>query len=142
MFGKARQWLTARLGSKQQDPLRLFVHRHPMYQSVWQPIVTPDQQPGLQIQIYLEVSNRAAGACWIVAAEIADMPAIQTVIGVRDAKSHKFAHDNPLPPRQLTTVSLLFLVNGQSHSIGEPFRATVLLTDHVGGRHPLKVIMH
>ena len=142
MFGKARQWLTARLGSKQQDPLRLFVHRHPMYQSVWQPIVTPDKQPGLQIQIYLEVSNRAAGACWIVAAEIADMPAIQTVIGVRDAKSRKFAHDNPLPPRQLTTVSLLFLVNGQSHSIGEPFRATVVLTDHVGGRHPLKVIMH
>ena len=51
MFGKARQWLTARLGSKQQDPLRLFVHRHPMYQSVWQPIVTPDKQPGLQIQL-------------------------------------------------------------------------------------------
>jgi len=142
MFGKARQWLTARLSSKQQDPLRLFVHRHPMYQSVWQPIVTPDKQPGLQIQIYLEVSNMAAGAYWIVAAEIADMSAIQTVIGVRDAKSHKFAHDNPLPPRQLTTVSLLFLVNGQSHSIGEPFRATVLLTDHVGGKHPLKVIMH
>ena len=74
MFGKARQWLTARLGSKQQDPLRLFVHRHPMYQSVWQPIVTPDKQPGLQIQIYLEASNMAAGAYWIVAAEIADMP--------------------------------------------------------------------
>jgi hypothetical protein len=142
MFGKARQWLTARLSSRQQDPLRLFVHRHPMYQSVWQPIVTPDKQPGLQIQIYLEASNMAAGAYWIVAAEIADMPAIQTVIGVRDAKSHKFAHDNPLPPRQLTTVSLLFLVNGQSHSIGEPFRATVVLTDHVGGRHPLEVIMH
>ena len=142
MFGKARQWLTARLSSKQQDPLRLFVHRHPMYQSVWQPIVAPGNQPGLQIQIYLEASNMAAGAYWIVAAEIADMPAMQTVIGVRDAKSHKFAHDNPLPPRQLTTVSLLFLVNGQSHSIGEPFRATVVLTDHVGGRHPLKVIMH
>lgn len=142
MFGKTRQWLTARLSSKQQDPLRLFVHRHPMYQSVWRPIVTPDQQPGLQIQIYLEASNMAAAAYWIVAAEIADMPAIQTFIGVRDAKSHKFAHDNPLPPRQLTTVSLLFLVNGQSHSIGEPFRATVLLTDHVGEKHPLKVIMH
>ena len=142
MFGKARQWLTARLGSRQLDPLRLLVHRHPMYQSVWQPIVTPDQQPGLQIQIYLEASNMAAGAYWIVAAEIADIPAIQTVISVRDAKSHKFAHDNPLPPRQLTTVSLLFMVNGQSHSIGEPFRATVVLTDHVGGRHPVKVIMH
>jgi hypothetical protein len=56
MFGKARQWLTARLGSKQQCRLRLFVHRHPMYQSVWQPIVTANQQPGLQIQIYLEAS--------------------------------------------------------------------------------------
>ena len=71
MFGKTRQWLTARLSSKQQDPLRLFVHRHPMYQSVWRPIVTPDQQPGLQIQIYLEASNMAAAAYWIVAAEIA-----------------------------------------------------------------------
>jgi hypothetical protein len=96
----------------------------------------------MEIQIYLEASNMAAGAYGIVAAEIADMPAIQTVIGVRDARSHRFAHDNPLPPRQLTTVSLHFLVNGQSHSIGEPFRATVILTDHVGGRHSLIVIMH
>jgi hypothetical protein len=141
MFGKAWRWLTAR-GGKQQDPLRLFVHRHPMYQSFWHPIATPNRQPGMQIQIYLEASNLAAGAYRIVAAEIADMPAIQTVIGVRDAKSRKFAHDNPLPPRQLTTVSLHFLVNGQTPSIGEPFRATVILTDHVGGRHPLKVIMH
>jgi hypothetical protein len=142
MLGKAWQWLTARLSGKQEDPLRLFVHRHPMYQSFWQPIETPNKQPGMQIQIYLEASNMAAGAYGIVAAEIADMPAIQTVIGVRDAKSRRFAHDNPLPPRQLTTVSLHFLVNGQSHAIGEPFRATVILTDHVGGRHPLIVIMH
>ena len=142
MFGKAWRWLTAHLSGKQQGPLRLFVHRHPMYQSFWHPIVAPDQQPSMQIQIYLEASNMAAGAYRIVAAEIADMPAIQTVIGVRDAKSRKFANDNPLPPRQLTTVSLHFLVNGQSYSIGEAFRATVILTDHVGGRHPLKVIMH
>jgi hypothetical protein len=143
MLGKAWQWLTARLGSgTQQDPLRLFVHRHPMYQSFWQPIATPHKQPGMQIQIYLEASNMAAGAYGIVAAEIADMPAIQTVIGVRDARSHKFAPDNPLPPRQLTTISLHFLINGQSPSIGEPFRATVILTDHVGGRHSLIVIMH
>src|SRR6202011_2280278 len=96
MFGKAWQWLTARLGGKQQGPLRLFVHRHPMYQSFWRPIVTPNKQPSMQIQIYLEASNMAAGAYGIAAAEIADMPAIQTVIGVRDAKSRKFAHDNPL----------------------------------------------
>ena len=142
MFGKAWQWVTARLGGTQQDALRLFVHRHPMYQSFWQPIVTPNKQPGMQIQIYLEASNMAAGAYGIVAAEIADMSATQTVIGVRDAKSHKFAQDNPLPPRQLTTISLHFLINGQSPSIGEPFRATVILTDHVGGRHSLIVIMH
>ena len=141
MFGKAWRWLTARSGT-QQDPLRLFVHRHPMYQSFWQPIVMPNKQPGMQIQIYLEASNMAAGAYGIVAAEIADMPAIQTVIGVRDTKSRKFAHDNPLPSRQLTTISLHFLIDGQSHSIGEPFRATVILTDHAGGRHSLIVIMH
>jgi hypothetical protein len=142
MFGKAWRWLTARLSGKQQGPLRFFVHPHPMYQSVWHPIVTPNQPPGMQIQIYLEVSNLAAGAYWIMAAEIAGISAIQTVIGVRDAKSGKFAHNNPLPPRQLTTVSLHFLVNGQSYSLGEPFHATVILTDHVGGRHLIKVIMH
>jgi hypothetical protein len=142
MFGKAWRWLTARLSGRQQGPLRFFVHRHPMYQSFWHPIVTPNQQPGLQIQIYLEASNMAAGAYRIMAAEIAGIAAIQTVIGVRDARSRKFAHNNPLPPRQITTVSLHFLVNGQSYSLGEPFRATVILTDHVGGRHLLKVIMH
>ena len=142
MVGKAWRWLTARLSGKRQGPLRLFVHPHPMYQSSWHPIVTPNQQPGMQIQIYLEASNMAASAYRIVAAEIADMPVIQTVIGVRDAKSREFANDNPLPPRQLTTVSVHFLVNGQSYSIDEPLRATVILTDHVGGRHPLKVIMH
>ena len=141
MFGKAWQWLTARSG-RQQGPLRLFVDRHPMYQSSWRPIVTPDKQPGMEIQIYLEASNLASSAYRIVAAEIADMPAIETLIGVRDASSRKFAHDNPLPPQQLTTVSLHFLISGQSHSSDEPFRATVILTDHVGGRHPLKVIMH
>jgi hypothetical protein len=142
MFAKAWQWMTARVGGKQQNPLRLFVHRHPMYQSFWHPMVRPNQQPGMQIQIYLEASNMASSAYRIVAAEITDRPAIQTVVGVRDPKSRTFAHDNPLPAGQLTTVSLHFLVNGQSHSIGEPFRATVILTDHVGGRHPLKVVMH
>jgi hypothetical protein len=142
MLGKAWQWVTARLNGKQQGGVRLFVHPHPMYQSFWHPMAMPNEQPGLQIQIYLEASNMAASAYWIMAAEIAGMPAVQTVIGVREAKSGKFAPDNPLPPRQLTTVSLLFLVDGQSHPIGEPFRATVILTDHVGGRHPLKVIMH
>ena len=141
MFGKAWRWLTARSG-KQQGLLRLFVHRHPMYQSFWHPITTPNRLPGMQIQIYLEASNMAAGAYRIVAAEIADLPAMQTVIGVRDARSHKFAHDNPLPPRQLTTLSLLFLINGQIRSVGEAFRVTVILTDHVGGRHSLIVIMH
>ena len=142
MLGKAWRRLTARLGGKRQGQVRFYVHRHPMYQSVWHPVATPDEQPGMQIQIYLEASNMAAGACWIMAAEIAGMPATKTVIGVRDPKSRKFAPDNPLPPRQITTVSLHFLVNGQSWSIGEPFPATVILTDHVGGRHLLKVIMH
>jgi hypothetical protein len=95
----------------------------------------------MQIQMYLEASNMAAGAYRIKAAEIARIPATQTVIGVGDVKTGEFAHNNPLPPQQITTASLLFLVDGQSCSIGEPFRATVILTDHVGGRHLIKVIM-
>jgi hypothetical protein len=142
MFGKAWWWLTARLNGKQQGKLRLLVHRHPMYPSFWHPMPTPDQQPGMEIQIHLEASNMAASAYRIVAAEIAGLSAIQTVIGVREARTHKFAQNNPLPPRQITTVSLHFLVDGQSCSIDEPFRATVILTDHAGERHPIKVIMH
>jgi hypothetical protein len=142
MFGKAWQWVTAGLGGKRQGRLRFSVHRHPTYQSFWQPIVTANQPPGMEIQIYLEASNMGAGACRIMAAEIAGIPAVQTVIGVRDAGTREFAPDNPLPPRQLTTVSLHFLVDGQSCSIAEPFRATVILTDHDGGRYPVKVVMH
>jgi hypothetical protein len=113
-----------------------------MYPSFWHPMPTPDQQPGMEIQIHLEASNMAASAYRIVAAEIAGLSAIQTVIGVREARTHQFAQNNPLPPRQITTVSLHFLVDGQSCSIDEPFRATVILTDHAGERHPIKVIMH
>jgi len=84
----------------------------------------------------------AADAYWIVAAELAGISAMQTVIGVRDAKTRTFAPDNPLPPRQLTTLSLHFLIDGQSHSSEEPFRATVFLTDHVGRTHLVKVLVH
>ena len=84
----------------------------------------------------------ASDAYWIVAAELAGIPAVQTVIGVRDAGTRTFAPHNPLSPRRLTTLSLHFLIDGQSHSSEEPFRATVVLTDHVGRTHPVKVLMH
>jgi hypothetical protein len=142
MFGKGWQWLTARFGRRQQGDLRFSVHRHPMYESFWRPTATPGQDPRLEIQIYLEAGNMAADAYWIVAAELAGMSAIQTVIGVRDASTRTFAPHNPLWPRQLTTLSLHFLIDGQSHSSGDPFRATVVLTDHVGRTHPVKVLMH
>ena len=142
MLSKAWRSLVARFTSKPQGQLRFWVHRDPKYQSFWQPIARHDQQPRLQIQVYLEASNLGAAACWIVAAVLADVPAIQTVIGVRDASTRKFAPDNPLPPRQLTTVSLQFLVNGQSVSSHEPFRGTLVLTEQAGGRHFIKVVMH
>jgi hypothetical protein len=142
MFGKGWRWLTARLGRKQQGELRFSVHRHPMYESFWRSTTTPGQDLQLEIQIYLEAGNMAADTYWIVAAELVGMSAIQTVIGVRDAKTRTFAPQNPLWPRQLTTLSLRFLIDGRSHSSEEPFRATVVLTDHVGGTHLVKVLMH
>jgi len=143
MFSKGWRWLTARLGRKQQGDLRFSVHRHPMYESFWRSTTTPPGQDlRLEIQIYLEAGNLASDTYWIVAAELAGMSAIQTVIGVRDARTRTFAPDNPLCPQQLTTLSLHFLIDGQSHSSEEPFRATVVLTDHVGGTHPVKVLMH
>jgi hypothetical protein len=112
-----------------------------MYESFWRSTTTPGQDLRLEIQIYLEASNMAPDAYWIVAAELAGISAIQTVIGVRDARARTFAPDNPLWPRQLTTLSLHFVIDGQSHSSGEPFRGTVVLTDHVGRTHP-NVLMH
>jgi hypothetical protein len=142
MFAKAWRWLTARVNGKQQRPLRLVVHRDARYPSFWQPTELPDQQPHTEIKIYLEASNLSARAYWITAAELAGIPALQTVVGVRDARTRAFAPDNPLPPQRITTVSLDFHVDGQPPSIGEPFRVTVILTDHLGGRHFVKVIMH
>jgi hypothetical protein len=142
MFDKSWRWLTARFGRKQQGELRFSVHRHPMYESFWRPNTAPGQDCHLEVQIYLEASNMAADACWIVAAELAEMRTLQTVIGVRDAGTRTFAPHNPLPPRQLTTLSLHFLIDGQSHSSEEPFRATVVLTDHIGRTHLVKVLMH
>src|SRR5262245_107319 len=142
MLGKAWGWLTARLGSPRASRLRLSVHRHPTYPSFWRPSTLSDRPPHLEIQIYLEASNKANQPCWITAAEIDGMPAMETIIGVRDARTGKFAPDNPLPPRQIAVVSLHFLIEGQSPSGGEPFRAGLLLTDHIGEHHRVKVIMH
>ena len=142
MFDKGWRWLTGRFGRKQQGELRFSVHRHPMYESSWRPAMVPGEDRHLEVQIYLEAGNMAADAYWIVAAELAGMPALQTAIGVRDAKTRTFAPDNPLAPRQLTTLSLHFLIDGQSHSSEEPFSATVVLTDHTGRTHPVKVLMH
>lgn len=142
MFNKAWRWLTAQLGGKPPDQLRLRVHRDPKYPSSWLPVYTLGQQPRLEIQIYLEADNEAAAPCWIAAAEIAGAPMVKTVIGVRDAKTGTFAADNPLPPRHLSTVSLHFLVDGPPPLVGEPFDALVILTDHAGARHSVKVTMH
>src|SRR5262249_29148427 len=121
--------------------VRFSVHRQPAYPSFWQPIAMPDQ-PRTEIQIYLEANNTAASACWITAAEIAGAPAMETVIGVREAGTGKFAPANPLPPRQITTVSVHFLVGGQPPASDEPFRATLIMTDHLGERYPVKVVLH
>ena len=141
MFSKGWRWLTARLGRKQQGDLRFSVHRHPMYESFWRSTTTPGQDLGLEIKIYLEAGNMAADAYWIVAAELAGIPATQTVIGIRDDRTRTFAPQNPISPRRITTLSLHFLIDGQSRA-DEPFHVTLLLTDDLGERHYTKVIMH
>jgi hypothetical protein len=142
MLNKAWRSLMARFGGKPQGRLRLSVHRDPLYPSSWQPIETSGAPPRTEIQLYLEASNLGADACWITTAEIDGAPVLQTAIGVRDAATHKFAPDNPLPPRRLTTLSLRFLIDGEPPATGEPFRATVILTDHAGSRHFVHVILH
>jgi hypothetical protein len=142
MLEKAWRWLIARPDGRPRGRVRFSVHRHPTFASSWGPILTPTGQPGMQVQIYLEASNMGTSACRIVAAEIAGMPTLQTVIGVRDARTHNFAPDNVLPPGHLTTVSLAFLLDGQLCSSGESLHVAVILTDHTGGEHRVNVIMH
>jgi hypothetical protein len=142
MLGKAWSWLTARLGGQAQGRLRFTVHRHPAYPSFWRPSDASQRTPQMEVQIYLEASNMTNEPRWITAAEIEGMPAHATVaIGVRDAGTAKFATENPLPPQRIAVVSLLFLIDGQSRAIDEPFHATLLLTDDLGARHSIKVIM-
>ena len=142
MLGKAWGWLTARLGRQPQGRLRFTVHRHPAYQSFWRPSDESQRTPRLEIQIYLEASNMTNEPRWLTNAEIEGMPANATVaIEVRDASTGKFAPENPLPPQRIAVVSLLFLIEGPSRSADEPFHVTLMLTDHLGERHRVKVIM-
>jgi hypothetical protein len=142
MLGKAWGWLTARFGGQPQGRLRFSVHRHPSYQSFWRPSDASQRTPRMEIQIYLEASNMTNQPRRIADAGIEGMPARATVvIGVRDAGTGKFAPDNPLPPQRLAVVSLLFLIDGQSQSVDEPFQALLLLTDDRGERHSTKVVM-
>lgn len=143
MLGKAWGWLTARLGGQRQGRLRFSVHRHPAYQSFWRPSEESERTPRLEIQIFLEASNMTNGPRWIAAAEFEGMPSTATVvIGVRDATTGKFAPENPLPPQRIAVVSLLFLIDGESRLVDEPFHVTLLLTDDLGERHSTKVILH
>jgi hypothetical protein len=143
MLGKAWAWLTARLGGQARGRLRFSVHLHPAYQSYWRPSDETQRTPQLEIQIYLEATNMTNEPRWIAAAEMEDMPANATVvIGVRDAGTGKFSAENPLPPQRIAVVSLLFVIEGPSRSADEPFRVTLILTDHLGERHRTKMIMH
>lgn len=142
MLGKAWGWLTGRLGGRPLGRLRFSVHRHPTYPSFWRPSDASQRTPRMEIQIHLEASNMTNAPRWLTAAEIEGMPAHATVaIGVRDSSTGKFAPENPLPPQRIAVVSLLFLIDGQSRSVDEPFHATLLLTDDLGERHSTKVIM-
>lgn len=143
MLGKTWAWLTARLGRRPQGRLRFSVHRYPAYQSFWRPSEESKQAPRLEIQIYLEASNMTNEPRWIDAAEFEGMPSTAKVaIGVRDAGTGKFAPKNPLPPQRIAVVSLLFLIEGESRSADEPFHVILHVTDDLGERHHIKVILH
>jgi len=142
MFDKVWRRLTERLGGRPQSRLRFAVHRHPSYPSSWQPVEGPGESRRIEIQIYLEASNMAAVGYWIVAAELAGVSAVTTVIGVRDARTGTFSPDNPLPPGRLATLSLHFVVDGGAGSVDEPIRLPLILTDHLGERHGVDVVMH
>lgn len=143
MLGKAWGWLTARLGGQRHGRLRFSVHRHPAYQSFWRPSVEDERTPRLEIEIFLEASNTTKEPRWLAAAEFEGMPSTATVvIGVRDARTGKFAAANPLPPQRIAVVSLLFRIDGETRSADEPFHVTLLLTDDLGERHSTRVILH
>jgi hypothetical protein len=113
-----------------------------MYPSFWEPLVLPGGQSGLLVQVHIEASNNTDRSYRIAGAELLGLSARQTTIGVRDPKTRAFAADNPLPPRQIATVSLQFLIDAEPAPPEAPFRATLALTDQLGATHSTQVILH
>jgi hypothetical protein len=142
MLNKAWRSLRTRLGGAPRRPLKLMVHRAPMYPSFWEPLVLPDGQSGLLVQVHIEASNNTDRSYRIAGAELSGLTARQTTIGVRDPKTRSFAADNPLPARQIATVSLQFLIDAAPAPPEAPFRATLALTDNLGATHSTQVILH
>jgi hypothetical protein len=111
-----------------------------MQQSFWHPVTLPNKQPGIQIHIEIEVSNMTAGTLRLMTGEIAGLlPFQQAIIGVQDPNTGIWGQHTPVPAGQLVKASLDVFAYGQPYALGQPFNAEVILTDHVRGRHRVRI---
>jgi hypothetical protein len=92
----------------------------------------------MQIVVELEAANRTEEDIRIVGARLRDHPAQQTGFTV-GPRGGPFAKDTPVPPRGRAHMVLMFFVMGRYYAPGQVFTDVVILRDHAGRDHRLKV---
>ena len=131
-----RRWRGGPQGTD-RPTLRLFVAPLAPWPS-WHPAKGPDGELLLQVVVELEAANRTDEDIRIVSARLRDHPAQQTGFTV-GPRGGPFAKDTPVPAHGRAHVVLMFFVRGRRYAPGQVFSDIVILRDHAGREHRLKV---
>ena len=132
-----RRWRDPSGGVDRPAALRLFIAPLAPWPS-WHPAKGPDGEPMMQIVVELEAANRTEEDIRIVSARLRDHPATQTGFSVGPLGG-PFAKDAPVPQRGRAHKVLMFFVMGRYYAPGQVFTDVVILRDHAGRDHRLKV---
>lgn len=115
--------------------LRFFPGLH--YSGEWSPTRLGGRD-ALQIHIRLEASNMTPHPLRLMSARLRWMPSNTTTITVKDLNTGYHGHAYPIAPGAVVPVTVTFFCLAR-----RPWRrklhATLLLTDHLGGVHKVKV---
>jgi hypothetical protein len=132
-----RRWRDPSGGADRPAVLRLFIAPLAPWPS-WHPAKGPDGESMMQVVVELEAANRTEEDIRIVSARLRDHPAVQTGFTV-GPRGGPFAQDTPVPPRGRAHLVLMFFVMGRYYAPGQVFTDIVVLRDHAGRDHRLKV---
>jgi hypothetical protein len=119
-------------------PLRLFIAPLSAPPS-WHPAKARDGARVLQVVAHLEGKNMTDHDIWITSARLRDHPAEQAAFTVALQHGDPCGRDFPVPARRMAHIMVMFFVRGQPYAPGEGFGDVVILGDHQGREHRLKI---